>query len=318
MTSTPSTRSPRLALIPGAAVERIVVPVAADTGHDRGIEVATVWAARWNLPVLLVTVDPDSRGEAEVRLTHTRERLGAANGFPVTSQVLEGADVATAVSELLTTGDLVMMSSSGSLSGRPGPSHTWPLVQAATGHPVVLVGPNVTAPPPTLDGPVVVGLDGSSLAEQALPVALSLAGALGNRLWLAQAVPRAAVAQAEHLRTQGEHVSTSAYLRDTAAQVAAGEWDSLGHQLAGAEPGGGTGDPGERVGWELIQSDHPAEALTAFAGERQAAALVLSTHGRSGLRAEVLGSIGLEAVARSTVPVLMIRPEGDDEPALST
>ncbi len=316
MTSTPHTRSLSLALQPGAAVERLVVPVPPDSGHDRGVEVAIAWAARWNLPVLLVTVDATGRGEAEVHLTHFRERLGAANGFPVTSQVLEGSDVATAVAGLLTAGDLVMMSSSGSPSGLPGPSHAWPLVQAAAGHPVVLVGPNVTVPLPALDGPVVVGLDGSDLAEQALPVALALAGALGTRLWLVEAVPGATVVQAEHLRAQGEHVSTSAYLRDTLAQVAAGAWDTLGHHLAGTSTGTGT-EPGERVGWELVQSDRPAEALAAFAGERRAAALVLSTHGRSGLRADVLGSTALEAVARSTVPVLVIRPDGGDEAALT-
>lgn len=312
MTSTPSTRAPRLGLEPGIAVERIVVPVPADTGHDRGIEAATVWAARWNLPILLVAVDAAGNGEAEVHLTRTRERLATANPFPVTSQVLEATDVAPAVAAVLTASDLVVMSSGGSPSGRPGPSHAWALIQAVTRHPVLAVGPHVTAA--TLDGPVVVGLDGSDLAEQALPMALALAGALGTRLWLAEAVPTAAVAQAEHLRERGERVSTSAYLRDTAAQVAAGAWDALGHHLTGA---GTTGDPAERVGWELVQSDHPAEALAAFAAERRAAALVLSTHGRSGLRADVIGSTALEAVARSSVPVLVMRPGNGEEAALT-
>lgn len=312
MTSTPSTSSPRLALTPGVAVERIVVPVLADTGHDRGIEVATAWAARWNLPILLVAVDTTGSGEAEIHLTRTRERLGAANGFPVSSHVLTGTDVAAVVAGVLTAGDLVVMSSAGSPTGLPGPSHAWSLVQAAAGQPVLLIGPNATAP--TLEGPVVVGLDGSDLAEQALPVALALAGALGTRLWLTQAVPTAAVAQAEHLREQGEQVSTSAYLRDTAGQVAAGAWDTLGHHQIGA---GTVGDPGERVGWELVQSDHPAEALASFAAERRAAALVISTHGQSGLRANVFGSTAIEAVARSNAPVLVIRSGTVDEPALN-
>ena len=320
MTSTPSTSSPRLALTPGAAVERIVVPVMAETGHDRGIEVAMAWAARWNLPILLVAVDTTGSGEAEIHLTRTRERLGAASGFPVSSQVLHGADVTAALAGVLAGDDLVVMSSAGSPSGLPGPSHAWALVQAVPGHPVLLVGPNAGAP--ALDGPVVIGLDGSDLAESALPAAAALAAALGTRLWLAEAVPTAAVAQAEHLREQGEHVSTSAYLRDTAAQVASGAWDTLGHHLVGADvglpetTGAAPVDPGERVGWELTQSDHPAEALAAFAAERRATALVLSTHGRSGLRADVLGSTALEAVARSSAPVLVIRPEGGDEPAL--
>jgi len=321
MTSTPSTRGPRLGLEPGTAVERIVVPVTAETGHDRGIEVATTWATRWNLPILLVAVDTTGSGEAEIHLTRTRERLGAANPFPVSSRVLGGTGVASAVASVLTAGDLVVMSSAGSPSGLPGPSHAWALVQAATGHPVLLVGPNAATP--TLDGPVVVGLDGSDLAEQALPAAAALAAALGTRLWLAEAVPTAVVAQAEHLREQGERVSTSAYLRDTAAQVASGAWDTLGHHLVAteagvpAEVGAAGGDPGERVGWELVQSDHPAEALAGFAAERRAAALVLSTHGRSGLRADVFGSTALEAVARSSVPVLVIRPGTADEPTLT-
>ncbi len=323
MTSNPTNRAPRLGLEPGTTVERLVVPVAANVGHDRGIEVATAWAARWDLPVLLVAVDSESTGEAEVHLTRTRERLAAANPFPVASQVLDGTDVAAAVAAVLTAGDLVVMGSAGSPSGLPGPSHAWAVLQAA-GHPVLLVGPSATTPA-SLDGPVVVGLDGSGLAEQALPVAAALAAALGHRLWLAQAVPTATVAQAEHLRERGEHVSTSAYLRDTAAQVASGAWDTLGHHLVGADvglPGAGAdadpaGDPGERVGWELVHSDHPAEALAAFAAERRATAVVLSTHGRSGLRADVIGSTALEVVARSSVPVLVIRPAVGEEPALT-
>lgn len=312
MTSTPSASSPRLTLRPGATVERIVVPVVADTGHDRGIEVATAWAARWNLPILLVAVDTTGSGEAAIHLTRTRERLGAASPSPVSNQVLEGADVAAAVAGVLTTGDLVVMSSAGSSTGLPGTSHAWALVRMGAGQPLLLIGPNVGAP--SLDGPVVVGLDGSDLAEQALPVALALAGALDTRLWLTQAVPGAAVVQAEHLRERGENVSTSAYLRDTATQVAAGAWDTLGHHLTGTSTGA---DHGERVGWELVQSDHPAEALAGFAAERRAAALVLSTHGQSGLRADVFGSTAMEAVARSSVPVLVIRSGTADEPALN-
>jgi nucleotide-binding universal stress UspA family protein len=338
MSSIPSTDSSRLVLGAGAAIERLVVPVLSDTGHDRGIETAVTWAARWELPILLVSVDTAGTGEVEAHLDRTRERLAAASHLSVTGQVLAVSDgpagsdgIAGSLAGIIRDGDLVVMSSAGSPSGRPGASHAWSLVQAID-RPVLLVGPALAAPA-TLDGPVVVGLDGSDLAEQALPAATGLAAALGTRLWLVEAVPTGTVAQAEQLRARGEAVSTSAYLRRTASDVAAGSWDALGHHLAGADLGlpadaadaaatttdttTGAGSLGERVVWELVQSDQPAEALAAFGAERRAAVLVLSTHGASGLRADVLGSTCLEAVARASAPVLVIRPSGGDEPALT-
>lgn len=343
MSSIPSTDSSRLVVGPGAPVERLVVPLLADSGHDRGVETAATWAARWQLPILLVSVDTTGTGAVEAHLDRTRERLAAATHLSVTDQVLAGAgdtagaDLSGSIAGIVGRGDLVVMSSAGSPSGHPGPSHAWSLVQAVD-RPVLLVGPAVVGPA-TLDGPVVVGLDGSDLAEQSLSAATGLAAALGTRLWLVEAVPTGTLAQAERLRARGEAVSTSAYLRRTASDVAAGSWDTLGHHLAGADlglptddasaaaaprptatatPAAATGDqPGERVGWELVQSDRPAEALAAFGTERRAAVLVLSTHGASGLRADVLGSTCMETVARASAPVLVIRPTGGDEPALT-
>jgi nucleotide-binding universal stress UspA family protein len=174
---------------------------------------------------------------------------------------------------------------------------------------------------------VVVGLDGSPLAEQGLAVAGGLASALDNRLWLVQAVSSTAVAQVARLREQGEQVSASGYLRATAERVAGGAWDTLGQHLTGhdvgipdapdnrppeSETGPDTGGPG----WEVVQSDDPAAALSHFAHERRASALVLSTHGRSGLRADVLGSTCLAVVAQATVPVLVFVPDAPDQAAL--
>jgi nucleotide-binding universal stress UspA family protein len=69
-------------------------------------------------------------------------------------------------------------------------------------------------------------------------------------------------------------------------------------------------------GWEVVHSDDPAGALADFANPRQASALVLSTHGRSGLRAEVLGSTCLATVARAGAPVLVLPPQGPSQEAL--
>jgi nucleotide-binding universal stress UspA family protein len=63
----------------------------------------------------------------------------------------------------------------------------------------------------------------------------------------------------------------------------------------------------------------PAEAILAAAREAGAGLVVMATHGRSGLRRAILGSVADAVVARSPVPVLLVPPHrpvpGDGPPA---
>jgi nucleotide-binding universal stress UspA family protein len=132
----------------------------------------------------------------------------------------------------------------------------------------------------TMYGRILVPLDGSELAETALPLAETLARAAGGVLYLV----RAAAAE--------EQAAATGYLeRQVAALRARGiaaEW--------------------------LAITGPPAEAITGAVAAHQLDLVVMTTHGRSGLQQWVLGSVADEVLHRSAVPVVLARA-GQTAPA---
>jgi nucleotide-binding universal stress UspA family protein len=61
-----------------------------------------------------------------------------------------------------------------------------------------------------------------------------------------------------------------------------------------------------RVTTEVLVGDDVAATLTRLAEERGAAYLVVTTHGRSGLRRLVLGSVAEAVLRKSPVPVVVV------------
>ena len=57
-----------------------------------------------------------------------------------------------------------------------------------------------------------------------------------------------------------------------------------------------------------VQSGDPATHIALLARDQNAAAVVMSTHGRAGLARTVLGSVAGQVVHRSPCPVLLVRP----------
>jgi nucleotide-binding universal stress UspA family protein len=70
-------------------------------------------------------------------------------------------------------------------------------------------------------------------------------------------------------------------------------------------------DPGIDVGQKLVENE-PGDALVA---ESAAAALVVvGSHGRSGLKAALLGSVSRHVVSHAACPVVVVKaPSGDDD-----
>lgn len=70
----------------------------------------------------------------------------------------------------------------------------------------------------------------------------------------------------------------------------------------------------ERLGAPLVSTaksvGEPAIEIVEFARETQQELLVLGTHGRTGLRHALVGSIAERVVRRAGCPVLTIHPEG--------
>lgn len=69
-----------------------------------------------------------------------------------------------------------------------------------------------------------------------------------------------------------------------------------------------------------VTTGHPAERIVALATQLDADAIVLGTHGRTGLKRIVLGSVAEEVVRRAPCTVIVVRPrdflDGEKVPAV--
>jgi nucleotide-binding universal stress UspA family protein len=146
---------------------------------------------------------------------------------------------------------------------------------------------------------ILVPLDGSPFAEQAVPLASRIAQRSGSKLRLAfvHKLPAAPVdCAAAKLFTSIEEVTRKAeraYLRGIQAKLREG-----GIRLSSAVTL--TGDPGP--------------ALAQYAGEMAIDLVVMATHGRGGIRRAWLGSVADHLIRHLQVPMLLVRPTKGVEP----
>jgi nucleotide-binding universal stress UspA family protein len=136
---------------------------------------------------------------------------------------------------------------------------------------------------------IVVPLDGSPLAEVALPYAEELAGKTGSEMVLLSVLP------SEELNEYENHYSYMEKIVDlTMSQV---KKYSNDHQDC-------TVCTATRVG-------NPAEGILDFVDRGHLCLVVMATHGRSGLTRWAIGSVA-DKVVRSTThqPLLLIRAKG--------
>ncbi len=160
--------------------------------------------------------------------------------------------------------------------------------------PVLLVGPDLDHQWVLPDVPeLLVALDGSHTAREAVPAAIGLAGAVGGRLRLV------------HVPSPGDV--------DDADPTGPGA-TMLGQAQAMCS------DAGIDTAAEVRDGFDPANVIAEDASRRNCAFVVAATHGRTGLARVTLGSVVQRIVRHSTCPVLVVRPlvlgaEGnDDEP----
>jgi nucleotide-binding universal stress UspA family protein len=66
---------------------------------------------------------------------------------------------------------------------------------------------------------------------------------------------------------------------------------------------------GIRVKTETIESNAPSHTITDYAQKNGVDLIVIATHGYTGMKKMMLGSIALKVLHESNVPVLLIRPE---------
>lgn len=145
-----------------------------------------------------------------------------------------------------------------------------------------------------LHHPLLVPLDGSALAAQALPVAAAIARRGGTRLHLAMVAPPDAT-----FVGPGEEPSFGAAagqeLRD----------DLLNYLQATADALGTT--HGLEVSYALLDGAR-VHALAEHSRAKRVGLIVMTTHGQSGASRLWLGSVADRLLRRVPVPVLLLRP----------
>jgi nucleotide-binding universal stress UspA family protein len=154
--------------------------------------------------------------------------------------------------------------------------------------------------PPTIDHAwpadrllsLLVPLDGSKLAEEALRSAELLADLPGARLHLLRVVEPARYPLAGEgyvyvpLDDEAERADASAYLDKLAARLTRG---------------------GTQVTCEVAMG-LPGTVIPRIARERETDVVAMATHGRGGLARLVLGSVATGTLQRTHVPLLLTRP----------
>jgi nucleotide-binding universal stress UspA family protein len=151
--------------------------------------------------------------------------------------------------------------------------------------------------PPRFDEPepvVIVPLDGSELAEAALPIARELSRLIAARVVLVGVIPptghliaveggAAPYTESAHARAE---IDAQAYLEASVARLGA---DAVAVETC-------------------VPSGDPATEIANVALDYCAAVVVMATHGRAGVLRTLRGSVAGGVLHRSPTPVLLIHP----------
>jgi nucleotide-binding universal stress UspA family protein len=155
---------------------------------------------------------------------------------------------------------------------------------------------------------LIVPLDGSSLAEAAVPLARGLAKALGGHIVLVGVIPTPGQLIAEQGGAIGTYVGVDYNRLETEAR------EYLEATLGWLQASGLSAEATVRQGKAAVE-------IGEVAREHSAAAVVMATHGRTGLVRALLGSVAGAVLHQSACPVLLVRPpelRPAEEPVLAT
>lgn len=135
---------------------------------------------------------------------------------------------------------------------------------------------------------IMVPLDGSELAEVALPYAAELAIQLGSEITLIYV---------SELGKDPQEEMDQSYLQKTVESI---------KERAASYSGQPATTQIIKVK-SVILSGHPAEKIVEYADSENISFIVMSTHGRSGIQRWALGSVADKVMRASTKPVVLIR-----------
>lgn len=148
---------------------------------------------------------------------------------------------------------------------------------------------------------IMVPLDGSKLAEEALDPALAVVSQFGGELLLFRVVTP------PHVSVHFDGVSYAELLvqmREQANWFANDYLQKLQNTLT---------DDGYNVRYGLVEDEFVAEAVLEEAHKEEIDLIVMSTHGRGGIRRWVFGSIADKVLRQAEIPVMLIRASEEAE-----
>jgi nucleotide-binding universal stress UspA family protein len=295
--------------------ERIMVPLDGSNAAEMVLPYAEEIATKFNSEIALVSVAEPTPAESDhlfrAYLKTIQEKVrtelgnwGAKPGTPVTIEVLAGKPAQEILSYAADKKvSLVVMASRGTSGEGP-----WLLgniaakVLRATTKPVLLVRKEAPAEGLQRKGlikRILVPLDGSKVAEQIVPHAEELARCMGAELILFQAYESflgvisgeaMVTMSAEEIKEANRHreEDAKAYLR-----TIAGTLREMGLTVS-----------------EVVVPGDPADVILSYAESNAVDMISMSTHGLSGLKRWVFGSVTDKVLHAGDMPVLVVRAAG--------
>lgn len=291
-------------------LRRLLVPLDGSPFAEAALPVAVTLVEKTDGELRLMSVlEPVIMERPELRagdvawseryLDGAAERIRARWSGPLSSAVFSGKAAETITSEAAAWGaELIVMST----HGRGGLSRLWmgsvaDRVLRAAVSPVLLVRPreeDVGLSEQLAVRRVVVPLDGSELAERALPYGSVLADAFGATVLLIRST-----AYPSHIGTPylPEVMEVTQELAEQDLREARGYLDAWVERLRAR---------GLECSSLVVDEPGPARAILAReAGD----VIVMSTHGRGGFDRAVFGSVADKVVRNAEMPVLVVPPE---------
>ena len=248
----------------------------------------------------------ETREQALERAVSASEEYlaGVAESFPslnVKTHAVNGDDPVTEITAFAQAQgvDLIAMSTRGhSGLGRWVYGSNADKLVHSTSVPLLLLRPEDAGDNPLERKPIdtlLAPLDGSALAESALPHVETLAKSMGAKVSLVQVITTPTMAYPvtegyafDPQMTANLERAAAGYLREKRTEL-------------------------EAKGFEVettVKSGYPAAHIIDLAAESEGRLIVMSTHGRSGLGRWIMGSVADRVLRASYSPVLLIRPTG--------
>lgn len=279
--------------------------------HVHALSVSPIYIE--GLPVIDENLASLSREHGRAYLEQTHKRLAATTGPGINIEVeFVDRSIESLVNEPLgsflaayavdSQTDLVVMTT----HGRGGLGRFWlgsvadTLVRLSQ-VPILLLRPHGGVPDfvaPLLFEKILIPLDGSEMAEQILEPAFAI-GALAHAEYTLLRAVEPLITPAPGMPTRSLE-PVGMYTSANRLAKAKAYLDHLAQHLA-AE--------GRQIRTRVIPAVQPASAILEVAQQEGNDLIALATHGRSGFRRLLIGSVADKVLRGATIPVLIYRPQ---------